>query len=168
MTQRCFLLNYTLDYQHQDENLEQLNTLLEVTDESVISEECKDVIRTFTCAYVYPGCNPVNGLPEGLCEDQCIDYIFNGGCSESFIYVVTLALEADNEQVFPIRTFECDNPLQFVLTRDSSFINSSHDIDNCIKLSGKLFTLLFGIHIYIHTQIMTCVQWNRFIRALLN
>ena len=136
MTEQCYLLNYTLDYVIQDANLNQMDVLLEVTTTDVVLDECKDVIRILVCAFVYPGCNPENGLPEGLCLDECLDYLFQGACAESFTNAVQLGLQSTTDNTFPIRSFECDNPLQYVVTWDSTFINSSHDADNCIKISG--------------------------------
>ena len=136
MTQQCFFLNYTVDYTSQNFNLSLLDQLLNAATSEFIREDCKNIIRTLTCAYVYPGCNPVSGLPEGLCEDECTDYIRYSDCMESIMTAIELGLDNSYEVVFPIQSLECNDPLQYVVKFDPSFTDSPHDEDNCIKLSG--------------------------------
>lgn len=135
MTRQCYLLNYELDYEEENITLNSLDHILTITSEDVVPEECKDVIRSLTCAAVYPGCNPDTGLPQGLCKEECVEYIITGECAQPIMMSAQLAAASGNE--VPVSFLECDTPLGFVEEHDASFINSSLDIENCISISCK-------------------------------
>ena len=134
MTRQCYLLNYKLDHAEENTTLNGLDKILTVTSEDVVSEECKDVIRSLTCAAVYPGCNPNTGLPQGLCEEECVEYI-TGECAQPIMTSIQLAAASGNE--VPLSFLQCGTPLGYVEEHDASFINSSLDIENCINISCK-------------------------------
>lgn len=138
MTRQCYLLNYTFDYEEENATLNSQDRILTVTSTDIVPQNCKDVIRSLTCAAVYPGCNPDNDLPQGLCKDECVEYVISGECAQPIMNSAELAAASGNP--VPFSFLECDTPLGFVEEHDASFINSSLDIENCINISSKFKT----------------------------
>lgn len=157
MTRQCYLLNYTLDYEEENATLNSQDRILTVTSTDIVPQNCKDVIRSLTCAAVYPGCNPDNDLPQGLCEDECVEYVIAGECAKPILNSAQLAAASGNPVSFSF--LECNTPLGFVEEHDASFINSSLDIENCINISSKFkqFTVSnhYGLDTYKYLY-LTC------------
>ena len=92
---------------------------------------CIDVIRAYTCNYVYPGCNNETNLPQGICREECERYVLTDICSSEFNSLVR-ATESTGRSIF-IR--QCENTLLHLQGHD---INSE-DFDHCdcINITGE-------------------------------
>jgi hypothetical protein len=108
---------------------EQLHDALVSTD---TSPKCMQVLQTYYCNYIYPGCNP-NGTnePYGICKENCIEYLFGNSCKLEFSFLETFGMTSGLFS-FPV---QCDNTLRFVV--ESGLSVTTNDEDMCIDISGN-------------------------------
>lgn len=97
-----------------------------------ISDHCKQVLQTYYCNYVYPGCNPnATNEPIGICQENCYDYLFESACGLGFEFLANLGVTSGMFS-FPL---QCENTARFVL--DSGLNVSAVDSDElCNDISG--------------------------------
>lgn len=104
-----------------------------------VSDYCNQVLRAYFCNYAYPGCDPSNKSPIGICHKNCMKYLFGGKCEKEITTLVNFALSF--EGIHFVR--QCNNTLMFL--NDSGFVtneNSASDVnitlnrDVCNNISG--------------------------------
>lgn len=106
-----------------------------------VSDYCNQVLRAYFCNYAYPGCDPSNKRPIGICHKSCMKYLLGDKCENEITTLVNLALSFDD--IHFVR--QCNNTLMFL--NDSGFVtdeNSASDVnitlnrDVCNNISGIL------------------------------
>ena len=132
LSNRCYISDY-LDYDRARSELSLLNAALLGSSPRHIQRECWDVIRAFVCNYYYVGCNKSTRLQQGICVDSCAEFVQNGDCAPSFVWLANFAVATGSSFVF---TPECDNPLWYVAVHDPSLENVTVDREGCINVSG--------------------------------
>ena len=99
---------------------------------SAVSPMCVQVLTSYFCNYIYPGCNPnatVN-QPFGICEENCLEYVLGMLCTTEFNSLRNLGMTTGMFR-FPL---QCENTLQFVV--DSGLNVSNSDEESCKDISG--------------------------------
>ena len=134
MRNRCYLYDYGLDFELAMKELDLLNAALLGSADRHIRTPCRDVIRAFVCNYYYVGCNPSTRLPQGICEDSCIEYVHDGDCASSFAWLVGFVESTGSSFVF---TPDCDDPLWLVAVKNPAMANVTLETEQCINMSGK-------------------------------
>ena len=124
---KCYLYNYRDDYEAFSSMLMLLNGTLET---SSVPLNCREEIRAYVCNYVYPGCNPLTGQPEGICENDCITYAVEGKCERFFADIVEIATRTG---IFKFE-IDCNYTLRFLQTEfHQDFV---YDPSTCWNISG--------------------------------
>ena len=136
MTQQCYLLNYTVDYNLLIFNMTQRSLFLEIIiSNGVVLPECKNLLIALMCTHAYPDCNPLTQLPIGLCPHECVRYTQEGICRQSFANLAQKLFEIQIRNS-PFSDLNCSNPLAIIKKIDESFINHSVD-SGCFTFSCK-------------------------------
>ena len=126
-SEKLFIYDYGIDFQQLKSDLTVLNAAL--AGSPLASPYCMDLIRDYTCNYVYPGCSNETGLPQGICMEECQRYVLNDVCSGEFNTLATVTSAAR-------LTFrrQCDNTLLLLENFD---INTSEvNQCDCINITG--------------------------------
>ena len=139
MTQQCYLLNYTVNYEFQSLILTHRLVGLNFLDQDQVLPGCKDVVKAILCAYIYPDCNPSTRLPVGICSDECYEYVYDGICRESFAHVPRKSEDSQKIDTFLDSPLDCNDSLSYIVLHDQSFVNQSVDL-TCINPSCKLLS----------------------------
>lgn len=125
--EKLFIYDYGIDFQLLKGDLGLLNAALATSPLS--SPYCMDVVRDYTCNYVYPGCNNETDLPQGICTEECQTYVASNVCSGEFN---TLATVTDTGRLTFRR--QCDNTL--LLLEDFDISTSEINQCDCINITG--------------------------------
>ena len=125
--ERLFIYDYGIDFQQLKSDLGLLNAALETSPLS--SPFCMDLIRAYTCNYVYPGCSNETGLPQGICTEECQRYVLGDVCSGEFNTLETVTSNG-------ILTFrrQCDNTL--LLLEDFDVDTTEVNQCDCMNITG--------------------------------
>ena len=117
-----FKYGTSTDYEKLKNDLFLLNQALAA---SAASPFCRDLVRSYTCNYVYPGCNEDTGMPRGICRGECERYVLTDVCRSEF---ETLVRATSQEGTFTF-TRQCNNTL--MLVQELTF-----DPNDCINITG--------------------------------
>ena len=128
-TEKNFIYNYGINFEDLKSDLSVLDATLDL---STSSPYCMDLIRAYTCNYVYPGCNNATGLPQGICKEECERYVLADLCKDEFNSLVTTT-ESPGRPTF---TRQCDNTLLFL--QDFGINRSDFDACDCYNITGKI------------------------------
>ena len=90
-----------------------------------------DLIRAYTCNYVYPGCSNETGLPLGICTEECQRYVLTSVCIEEFGTLETVT-SATGKLAF---RRQCDDTLLLLRGYGIDTENISHS--DCINITGN-------------------------------
>lgn len=118
---KCFIFNFTTQFVSLRSSLDLLNNALST---APATDFCKESVRAYVCNYVYPGCNPFTGLPQGTCIPECQFYLKE--CRREF-----------NTLIHVIETSE-----QFSIAFDQECINTvaftgvNNDPSDCFNITG--------------------------------
>ena len=91
-----------------------------------------DLIRDYTCNYVYPGCSNETGLPQGICREECQRYVLTNECKGEFN-----TLEQVTTTIGRL-TFQrqCDDTL--LLLQDYGIDTENVTRSDCTNITGKI------------------------------
>ena len=67
---KCHFFNYGVDFNYLEATLQILLNVLRI---QASSNYCKDVVLSYVCNYVYPGCNTSLETPVGICREECLE-----------------------------------------------------------------------------------------------
>ena len=126
--EKQFIYDYGLDYSKLSGDLSLLDATLRT---SVASRFCRDLLRSYTCNYVYPGCNNQTGLPQGICQEECKRYVLSDVCKVPFNSLARVT--AVNGMI--IFTRQCNNTL--LLLQEFGINRENFDHCDCINITGK-------------------------------
>lgn len=131
-----FIYDYGIDFEQLKGDLGLLNAALETS--PISSPFCMDLIRAYTCNYVYPGCSNETGLPQGICIEECQRYVLTDVCSGEFgtLEVVT---SSTGKLAFERR---CDNP--FLPLRGYGIDTENISNSDCIHITGEIIDLFYS------------------------
>ena len=124
---KLFIYDYGIDFEQLKGDLGLLNAALMTSPLS--SPYCMDVVRDYTCNYVYPGCSNETGLPQGICTEECQTYVASNICGGEFN---TLATVTSTGRLTFRR--QCDNTL--LLLEDFGVSTSEVNQCDCINITG--------------------------------
>lgn len=107
---------------------------------TAVSPRCEQVLVTYYCNYIYPGCNPnITNQPIGICHENCNEYLLDIACSIEFNFLENLG-ETTGMFSFPR---QCENTLRFVLDSglnvsmsDDDDHDDDDDDESCKDISG--------------------------------
>ena len=133
--EKLFIYDYGIDFQQLKGDLGLLDRALGTSPLS--SPYCMDVVRDYTCNYVYPGCSNETGLPQGICTEECQTYVTSSVCSGEFN---TLATVTDTGRLTFRR--QCDNTL--LLLEDFDINTSEVNQCDCINITGMCLLLIYS------------------------
>lgn len=88
-----------------------------------VSQHCKEVVMSYVCNYVYPGC--AEGVPVGICREECIQFVAHGKCMDIFERLEVAAIFVD--------TFYIDTQC---MDHNNYGFNYTTDPINCFNISG--------------------------------
>ena len=126
--EKHFIYDYGVNFQTLVGDLSLLNIALTVSFSS--TSYCMDVIRDYTCNYIYPGCNNETGLPQGICTEECQRYVLSDMCQGEF-YTLERGINDAGRLTF---TRQCNDTL--LLLRDFG-ISSEVDPCDCTNITGS-------------------------------
>ena len=131
-----FIYDYGIDFEQLKGDLGLLNAALETS--PISPPFCMDLIRAYTCNYVYPGCSNETGLPQGICTEECQRYVLTDVCSGEFgtLEVVT---SSTGKLAFERR---CDDPL--LLLRGYGIDTENIPNSDCIHITGEIIDLFYS------------------------
>ena len=131
-----FIYDYGVDFEQLKGDLGLLNAALETS--PISPPFCMDLIRAYTCNYVYPGCSNETGLPQGICTEECQRYVLTDVCSGEFrtLEVVT---SSTGKLAFERR---CDDPL--LLLRGYGIDTENIPNSDCIHITGEIIDLFYS------------------------
>ena len=111
-------------------------TLLTILDSSVESSTttpaCLEVVRAYTCNYIYPKCDPATGNYQGVCTDDCIKYVLSDNCRAIFDTLAAIA-ETSGEITF---TRQCNNTL---INLERYMPGFAYNPEDCFNISGERY-----------------------------
>ena len=126
--EKQFIYDYGLDYAELIGDLSLLDATLRT---SVSSQFCRDLLRGYTCNYVYPGCNNETGLPQGICREECERYVLSNVCKSQFDSLAKVTA-VDRMLTF---TRQCNNTL--LLLKEFGINSENFDHCDCINITGN-------------------------------
>lgn len=136
-----FIYDYGINYEQLKGDLGLLNAALETSPLS--SSYCMDLIRAYTCNYVYPGCSNETGLPQGICTEECQRYVLTDVCTGEFGTLETVTTSTGK---LAFRR-QCDDPL--FLLRDYGINTENISRSDCINITGKAKILILLLCNYV-------------------
>ena len=125
-TDKCYIYNYGVNISQLNEIFDYFFTVLD------IPPICEDTVEAYLCHYMYPGCNPITGQPEGVCEVDCVSYTEEGRCSMDFDGIATIA---EITGKFPFEK-QCNYTLSFLERFQKEF---TYNPNACWNASGTLY-----------------------------
>ena len=123
-----FIYDYGINYEQLKGDLGLLNAALETS--PLATPYCMDLIRAYTCNYVYPGCSSETGLPQGICTEECQAYVLTDVCSGEFNTLETVT-RSTGKLAFQR---QCEDPL--MLLREFGITENTAN-SGCINITGN-------------------------------
>ena len=165
--EKCYIYDYGL-------NFDRTITLLTILDSSVESSTttpaCLEVVRAYTCNYIYPKCDPATGNYQGVCTDDCIKYVLSDNCRAIFD---TLAAISETSGAITF-TRQCDNTL---INLEQYIPGFPYNPEDCFNISGELYvynsspgycySINIASRILLHSTIHTIYSHYRSVIPLL-
>ena len=136
---KCYIYDYGLDFDRTNFLLTLLDTSVE---SSTTSPACLEVVRAYTCNYIYPRCDPTTGSYQGICTGDCIRYVLSNNCRAIFD---TLEIFAGNSGEITF-TRQCNNTLINLEQYMPGFV---YDPEDCFNISGELYSDSSPEHCYL-------------------
>ena len=128
---KCYIYDYGVDFEELSEDLAFLDITLEKSD---VPQYCRPAVRAYTCNSVYPGCNPLNQQPQGICEKDCVSITKGEECKKYFRDYAMIAKIGG----FPFE-LQCNFTLKFLET--SFHQEFEYNRTDCWRISGKLLRI---------------------------
>jgi len=164
---KCYIYDYGLDF---DRTITLLTILDSSVESSTITPACLEVVRAYTCNYIYPKCDPATGNYQGVCTDDCIKYVLSDNCRYFFNTLATIA-ETSGEITF---TRQCDNTL---INLERYMPGFTYNPEDCFNISGELYvhksspgycySIYIASKILLHSTIHTIYSHYRSLIPLL-
>ena len=122
-----YIYAYRDEYESLIGNLTELNNAL--GSGASATPFCNELLRAYTCNYVYPGCSNETGLPQGICTEECQRYVLTDVCGRQFNTLVQTT-----QDIGSAFTRQCDNTLY--LLQEYGIDSNDFDHLNCINITG--------------------------------
>lgn len=121
---KCHFFDYGTDFIALQGTVERLVTYIHMQSESGY---CDELVISYMCNYVYPGCNAAQEVPVGICSNECYKLAAGGKCSVTFQELESAATLLN---MFRIDS-DCENT--FLGGHNLNFTTNSTD---CFHISG--------------------------------
>ena len=143
---KCQFFDYGADFTELQDTLQRLSNYVQMLS---ISKYCEEVVISYMCNYVYPGCNTSREVPVGICTEECSKFVTQGECMETFEKLESATTLVD---MFHI-DITCQNGSQ-----SSKFLNYTTDPFECFNISGECIYALLSMHSCKHA----CTYYTHF------
>ena len=133
-----FILDYREEYGSLTRTLGVLNNALVSAAGS--TPFCNELLRAYTCNYVYPGCSNETGLPQGICTEECQRYVLSNVCRWQFNSLVQ-----STRNIGSAFTRQCHNTL--FLLQEYGIDGDDFDPFDCINITGERVVIKLDLSI---------------------
>ncbi len=79
--EKCNFFDYGTNFVELQDTLQRFSNYVQM---QAVSNYCEEVVMSYVCNYVYPGCDDSQEVPVGICREECVQFVARGECMDIF------------------------------------------------------------------------------------